>query len=252
MSLAQSGRVLIVGHRGSSGSAPENTLAAFRKAIDDGADGIEFDVRLTKDGELVVLHDQTVNRTTNGRGNVRNLSREQVRHLDAGAWFAPEFRGQRIPTLIEVLHSLPRTILLNIEVKTDGQLRERMRLGTLLARMLREERRLDRTVVSSFDHTFLKQLRSFAPEIQIGALYLRARDFRKKPSKLCGRIGAAAFICSVAQLNKRIAGDVLNAGLTLACYGVNDVADVRKCSVHGATVLITDYPAEIKRMVSGF
>jgi glycerophosphoryl diester phosphodiesterase len=248
--------VLIVAHRGSSGSAPENTLAAFRQAIADGADGIELDVRLTKDGELIVLHDQRVNRTTNGRGKVWQLSCSAMQHLDAGSWYAKTFSGERIPTLREVLtllhdvRNLPKNFLLNVEVKTDGQTRSRVRLGEALARLLREERSVARSLVSSFDHRFLKRVHELAPEVRIGALYLPVRDFRKKPSRLCSALGATAFVCSKAQLNKRLASDVLEAGLVLACYGVNRRQDVQKVLSLGASVVITDYPKEIRGQMS--
>lgn len=242
--------MLIVAHRGSSGSAPENTLAAFRKAIADGADGIELDVRLTRDGELVVLHDQRINRTTNGRGKIWDLTLAEMRQFDAGSWYAKKFSRERIPTLREVLDLLPQHFLLNIEVKTDGQPRARQRLSESLARLLREEKSAGRVVVSSFDHKFLKRFHQLAPAIRIGALYLPLRDFRKKPSRMCRSIGATAFICSNAQLNARIATDVLNEGLALACYGVNRRQDVEKVLALGASILITDYPKEIRNQMS--
>src|SRR3990172_9288447 len=106
---------LIFAHRGASAHAPENTLAAFRRALDDGSPAIEFDVKLSADGHAVVIHDQTVDRTTDGHGRVRELTLEQLKALDAGGWFDSAFRGERIPTLDEVLASLDRRALMNIE-----------------------------------------------------------------------------------------------------------------------------------------
>jgi glycerophosphoryl diester phosphodiesterase len=243
---------LIIAHRGSSGCAPENTLAAFRRAIADGADGIELDVRMTKDGELIILHDQRVNRTTNGRGKVSNLTSAEIQQLDAGSWYAKQFAGERIPTLravFELLYDgrdLPKHFLLNIEVKTDGQIQSRTRLAESLARLLHKEHSVGHIVVSSFDHRFLKRFHELAPAIPIGALYVPVRDFGKKPSQLCGALGATTFICSKAQLNRRIAADALEAGLGLACYGVNMRQDAMKVLALGAGILITDYPKEIR------
>jgi glycerophosphoryl diester phosphodiesterase len=243
---------LIIAHRGSSGCAPENTLAAFRRAIADGADGIELDVRMTKDGELIILHDQRVNRTTNGRGKVSNLTSAEIQQLDAGSWYAKQFAGERIPTLRAVFEllddgrDLPKHFLLNIEVKTDGQIQSRTRLAESLAHVLREGHGVGRTVVSSFDHRFLKRFHELAPAIRIGALYVPVRDFGKKPSRMCGALGATIFVCSKAQLNRRIAADVLEAGLGLACYGVNMRQDAMKVLALGAGILITDYPKEIR------
>lgn len=112
----------IIAHRGSKGTHPENTLAAFKEAVLVGADGIELDVQCTKDNKLVVIHDNTVNRTTNGKGEITDFKLKQLKKLDAGSWFSPEFKGEKIPTLEEVLACLQEasyTGVLNIEIKTD-------------------------------------------------------------------------------------------------------------------------------------
>ena len=97
---------LIIAHRGASGYAPENTMAAFEKALEMGAEGIELDVHLTADGEIVVIHDHTIDRTSDGKGVVGALTLEEIRKYDFGAWFDPKFKGQRIPTLGEVFELL--------------------------------------------------------------------------------------------------------------------------------------------------
>lgn len=104
-------------HRGAMDTHPENTLAALREAIRVGAHMIEFDVRLTKDKELVVMHDKTVDRTTNGTGEVSELTLKQIKQLDAGSWKGPEFKGQRVPTLKEALAIMPVNIWLNVNLK---------------------------------------------------------------------------------------------------------------------------------------
>ena len=109
-------RPLIFAHRGASAHAPENTLTAFKKALEDGAPAVEFDVKLTADGEVVVLHDQTVDRTTNGRGDLRSFRLTQLKELDAGSWFDLKFRGEMIPTLDEVFETLGSQLFLNIEL----------------------------------------------------------------------------------------------------------------------------------------
>lgn len=109
--------VLVVAHRGALQYAPENTLAAFRKAIELGADLIEFDVRETKDGHLVVMHDDTVDRTTDGQGRVSQLTLAEIRRLDAGSWFGPQFKGERVPTLDEALETIKSGALPDIDFK---------------------------------------------------------------------------------------------------------------------------------------
>ena len=112
----------IFAHRGSKGTHPENTLASFKEAVRVGSDGIELDVHLTKDGHLVVIHDETVDRTTNGTGEIRSLTLAEIKELDAGSWFHNKYAGEKIPTLEEVLLLLTELGFngqLNIELKTD-------------------------------------------------------------------------------------------------------------------------------------
>ncbi len=115
----QSRQVLNVAHRGASGYAPENTLAAFELALAQTADVVEVDVRLTRDGEPVVIHDATVDRTTDGHGEVREKNLTEIRALDAGGWFGPAWRGARVPTLREVLEQFADQVLIDVEFK-DG------------------------------------------------------------------------------------------------------------------------------------
>ena len=110
-------RVNIVAHRGASGTFPENTLSAFRDAIRLGVESIEFDVHLSRDGELIVIHDNSVDRTTNGSGKIEDLTLEQIKRLDAGVKFGDQFPNERIPTLSETLEIMPADMRLNIHVK---------------------------------------------------------------------------------------------------------------------------------------
>ena len=112
----------ICAHRGANATHPENTLAAFGEAIKLGAQMIEFDVQMTKDNQLVIMHDDRVNRTTNGRGKVSNLTLGKIKKLDAGKWKSKEFKKERVPTLKEALNIMPRNIWLNIHLKGDERL----------------------------------------------------------------------------------------------------------------------------------
>ncbi len=108
----------ILAHRGASAYAPENTMAAFKKAIEMNADGIELDVHLSKDGYIVIIHDERVDRTTDGKGEVKDFSLDELKKLDAGSWFSDEYKGEKIPTLEELLSLIKNTeIYLNIEIK---------------------------------------------------------------------------------------------------------------------------------------
>ncbi|MCA9212215.1 MAG: hypothetical protein KDB27_04045 [Planctomycetales bacterium] len=116
----------ICAHRGASDTHPENTLAAFHEAVRLGAHMIEFDVALSKDGKLVLTHDTTVDRTTNGKGPISQLTLEELKSLDAGSWKGDRFKGQRIPTLDEALTVMPDNIWLNVHLKGDAKLAEKV------------------------------------------------------------------------------------------------------------------------------
>lgn len=179
------GPVQVIAHRGGPVHAPENTLAAFRNAIDQGVSWLEFDVQMTRDGELVVIHDETVDRTTDGTGAVRDLTLAQVRALDAGG-------GERVPTFQEVV-DLARAHGVGILPETKAAhlypgIEERL-LAVLVAADY-----LDRTVVQSFDAASLERLRALAPDARSCALYgLWRFDVRRPP-------GDAEFVCPMAEM----------------------------------------------------
>jgi glycerophosphoryl diester phosphodiesterase len=245
------GRPLVVAHRGASGSAPENTMAAFRKAAMEGADMIELDVRLTKDFHIVVHHDRSVRRTTGGKGNIWNLNLQQLRALDAGSWFHQRFQRECIPTLREAMEFLlPTRVNLNIEVKTDGDPRKRTHFEECVILIIMEKRFEERVLVSSFDHKFLGRLRELFPDIKTGALYHPVRDVRKKPSTLCSRIGASVFICSHTQLHRRMIDDARSHKLQLATYGVNTPQQFDKVISLGVDAVVTDWPGKMMKRLT--
>jgi glycerophosphoryl diester phosphodiesterase len=162
-------RPLNFAHRGASYEAPANTLAAFLLAVELGADGIELDVHLSKDGEAVVVHDFTLEATTDGEGLVRNKTLAELKELDAGIWFDPAFIGQRIPTLQEVIDAVGDRLLFNIELKTasvrdDG-------LAAVVVRTIEENHLLDRVVVSSFNPLAIRWIKRLNPWVPVGLLY---------------------------------------------------------------------------------
>jgi glycerophosphoryl diester phosphodiesterase len=162
-------RPLNFAHRGASHEAPENTLAAFLYALELGADGIEFDVQLSSDGEPVVIHDFALETTTNGSGPVRDKTLAQLKALDAGGHFDPAFVGQRIPTLQEVIDAVGQRMLLNIELKT-ASLRDDG-LAAAIVRTVEENHLVDRVILSSFNPLTLRRVRQLNPRIPVGLLY---------------------------------------------------------------------------------
>ncbi len=167
--LWNSERPLILAHRGASAYAPENTLAAFRLAAEMGADGVELDVRLSADGVPVVIHDATVGRTTDGYGTVSQLTLTELQALDAGSWFSPDFAGQRLPTLQEVLEVLGDRLLFNVELKGSSW-RDRGLEAAVLA-VIEAQGMLDRVLISSFDPFALRRMKRLAPRLPVALLY---------------------------------------------------------------------------------
>lgn len=243
-------RPLVVAHRGSSGSAPENTMAAFRMAVEEGVDMIELDIRMTKDFELVVHHDADLRRTTNGSGFIWEKTLDELKYLDAGSWYSRKFAGERIPTLREVIDLLPANINLNIEVKSDGDVRRGISFEDACIRVIREKGFAHRVLVSSFDHKFLCRFHKLDPAIRIGALYLPVRDAVKKPSTLQRRLGASAFICSRTQLRKRFIVDAHQHDIMVACYVVNTVRQLERMIRFGVDAVVTDFPRRIVRALN--
>lgn len=163
-------RPAIFAHRGASAHAPENTLAAFDLALHQGADGIEPDVQLTRDEQVVVIHDQTVNRTTQGKGRVRDLTLAQIKLLDAGSHFDIAFLGEPIPTLDEVLATFGHRTLLNIELKNYATPLDK--LPEKVIEQIRFYHLESRVLLSSFNPIALRKVKRLAPEIPVGLLVL--------------------------------------------------------------------------------
>jgi len=168
--LEQLPRPVIFAHRGASAFAPENTLAAFRMAVEHGAPAVELDVKLSADGQVIVIHDQTVDRTTDGHGDVRKLPLAALRDLDAGGYFAPQFAGEKIPILNEVFETVGHQLLINIELtnyaSTGDHLIERV------AEQVKRHGMEERVLFSSFAPYNLLRMRRILPGTPSGLLAL--------------------------------------------------------------------------------
>lgn len=225
-------------------------MAAFRKAAASGADMIELDVRLTQDREPVVLHDRTLRRTTGARLRVWEASLADIRRLDAGRWFGPRYSGEPIPTLGEVLAWLPETLGLNIEIKTDGDPRPARIAAEACVSALEECGTLRRVLVSSFDGRVLRHLRRLMPGLATGVLYVPPRDGRRISRAVARTSQNRAFVCSRAQLRRRMALDAHRRGLLLFCYTINDRRQLREVLARGVDGVITDYPGRLCRLLA--
>ena len=163
-------RPLVFAHRGASAHAPENTLAAFELALEQGAHGIELDVKLSADGEAVVIHDPTVERTTNGKGKVSELDLASLRKLDAGSLFSEKFKGEKIPTLIEVFETIGKRAIINVELTNYTTRRDG--LADKVCELVKQFGLQENVLFSSFLPSNLIRTRNLLPDTPRGILAL--------------------------------------------------------------------------------
>ena len=228
---------LNIAHRGASAYAPENTMAAFEKAVELGADVLELDLHLTRDDELVVIHDDTLDRTTDGKGPVHDRDLEDIKRLDAGRWFGEGFAGQRIPTLDEVLDRYAGKLLLALEVKAGSAFFPGIEEKVVSA--LRRRSAIGQTVFASFDHHALQRVKEIEPTLRTAAL-LVGRPVAV--SAIAGDAKADAMALESSLVTKTEVEACRAAGLQLVVWVVNEPALMRHFIGLGVDGIITDRP----------
>jgi glycerophosphoryl diester phosphodiesterase len=228
--------VLVIAHRGASGNAPENTLAAFRKAVALGATFIETDLQLSRDAHFVAIHDATVNRTTNGQGVVHDMTLAELRKLDAGSWFGSEFAGERIPTLEEVLEfSKKNDVVFYLEIKPAGTWGG----DHALIGALRESGEIPRAVVISFDPSIVMSLRKIEPTLMTGLLYDGQLE---NPLEKAVAIGARQLAVRGDLVTPAMLTEARKKDLQVVCWTVNHSAHMRMLAAAGVDGIMSDYP----------
>ncbi|WP_456272015.1 glycerophosphodiester phosphodiesterase [Bacillus sp. AK031] len=236
---------LIVAHRGASSLAPENTLSAFDKAVSLKADYIELDVQMTKDGEIIVMHDVTVDRTTNGSGRVKNLTYEQIADLDAGSWFSPKFQGERVPALQTVLDRYEGKIGILIELKKPSIYPEiEEELAKLLAERITPGGPAPKIIVQSFNKQSIIEFHELNPSIPTGIIVGTSTDYASEED-LFAVDGFASFINPNASLvTESFMKQAKEKNLNVFSWTVADsktANHLKRLNVNG---IVTDYPAE--------
>lgn len=225
-------------HRGFSGKFPENTLLAFRKAAELDVFGVEFDVHLTADGQLVVIHDETINRTSNGSGFVKDMTLEELRRYDYGSWFGEQFAGEEIPTLREVLAVYKETDhMLNIEIKSD--IFEYEGIEQLISEEINAYGLQKRIIVSSFNHESIQRFHQLQPAVQTGVLF--GSLIVNIDSYVHALPGDALHIHYAHMYRKAIQRAIEN-GVTVRAFTVNDAAIARQLQATGIDAVFTDVP----------
>jgi glycerophosphoryl diester phosphodiesterase len=228
--------LLAIAHRGASGYAPENTFAAFRKAIAMGAGFIETDLQLSRDARFVAIHDATVNRTTNGQGAVHDLTLAELRRLDAGSWFGSEFAGERIPTIEEILEFAKKhDVVFYLELKPSGSWGGEHALISAL----RESGEIARTVVISFDPVMLAGVRKIEPTVMTGLLF---EGQIPDPLAKAIEIGARQLAVRGSLVTPRLLKEARRRDLQVVCWTVNHPGHMRLLVEAGVDGIISDYP----------
>jgi glycerophosphoryl diester phosphodiesterase len=241
-------RPLNIAHRGASAAAPQNTLAAFRKAMELGADGVELDVQLSADGVPVVIHDLTVDKTTDGTGLVRSKTLAQLKALDAGRKFSPQFAGERIPTLSEVFDVLEGKLLVNVELKDFNP--RGSELGAPVVEIVRKHAMDKRVLFSSFNPFALRGVKRLAPEIPAGLLYAPDLPIYLRRAWLAPFIPHEARHPHFSMVTEALVERCHARGLRVNTWTVDDPAEMRRLIVVGVDGVITDVP-DMLRQVSG-
>ncbi|MBO3287236.1 glycerophosphodiester phosphodiesterase [Paenibacillus sp. FSL M8-0228] len=240
-------KVINFAHRGASGVCPENTMAAFRHALELGATGIETDVQRTQDGHLVLIHDESLERTTGCSLDVRDITLEELNKLDAGGWFGEKFRGERVPMLDELLElaqSSSNTII-NLELKNSIYLYPGMEEEVIAA--VKRFGLEQQVIISSFNHESLALCAQLAPEIKTGALYI---EIMVRPSEYATQFGVTALHAYKQVVTPEAVSEALALGVVYHPWTVNEPEEMKRLLEAGVNGIITDYPDRLAHLLA--
>ncbi len=234
---------VVIAHRGASAYYPENTMAAFEGALEMNAEMIELDVMLTKDGVPVAFHDASLEDHTDGSGELKNYTLNELQKLDAGSWFHPKFSEQKIPTLEEVLAFTSGKISLNIEIKTEA-VSDEVRGGVeeKSLELVKKYGMEDHVLFSSFDYRAIAHLKELDPDMPAAILYEKSQSDKKLPSELLSKYSADAFNCSYRQLNTKRFKDIRKHNIPVFVYTVDRPSRMRKLLKMNVTGIFTNKP----------
>lgn len=245
--LTQLPHPTIFAHRGSSAYAPENTVAAFDLAYRQGADAIELDAKLTVDGHVVVIHDQTVDRTTGASGRISELSLAELRELDVGSYFDVSFQGERIPTLDEVFEVIGQQIYINVELTNYASIFDA--LPDNVAKLVQKHNLSKRVLFSSFNPFALIRIRRILPETSIALLALPGKRGALARSWVGNLLSYQALHTKYSDVDTDLLVKTHSRMCQLNAYTVNQEEDIRHLISIGIDGIITDDPALARRVL---
>lgn len=243
------GDVEIIAHRGFSAEAPENTVVALRAGVEAGADAVEFDLHTAGDGTPVLLHDETLQRTTDGRGKVTEKNAAELAALDAGAWFGPEFAGEPLPTVAGALDALPgKGLRIYAEVKGVRSLDDLQEV----VEVVRERGMLERTVFISMTWDYLDRIRAAEPRALLGYIVEKRRRAADALARAAGDPRALLdFDARILLKDPGWAARAAEAGVPLACWTVDSTDDAATLLEMGVPRITTNQVAELVRWRDG-
>ena len=247
--LAERHRPLNLAHRGASAHAPENTLAAIRLAAEIGADGLEIDAKLSRDGAIVIMHDATIDRTTSGSGRVSDLTLSQLKSLDAGSKFRSEFAGEHVPTLDEVMETVGDRLIVNIELTNYTSRRDG--LEERVVEFVTRHGLFDRVMLSSFSPLSLRRVKRAAPHLVCGLLYPSGCAVFLRHAWLARLIpGREARHPHFSLVDAASVRRWHRRGQKVNTWTVNEEADMRRVITAGVDAIMTDKPEVLQRIIN--
>lgn len=238
---SQNNKVKITAHRGASGCAPENTLASMKEAINMKADFAELDVQETLDGEIVLLHDDELKRTTGSKKNIWEMNYDEVKTLDAGSWFGDKFKGEPLPKLSDVIDCVLGKIKLNIELKSNGHEKE---LVDRTVKVVKDKNFSNECFFTSFDYPKIKRVKEIDPTLKVGLI------FKKIPDSI-DVFTANMELLSVhySLVDETFVKKAKENGKEVHVWTVNDEKEMKRLIDLGVTSIITNYPDKLKKVL---
>lgn len=238
----------IISHRGAFKYAPQNTIPAFLKALEIGANGIEFDIQMTKDNELVVCHDYTIDETSNAKGKIKDFTLEELKKIDFGIKYSPEFKNTKIPTLEEVLKIANEFEIINIEIKSQAEKNEEVVKRVI--ECVKENNFTNDIIYSSFDFEVLKIMQKLDNTLKLGALFTTA-DFSRenKAIRKIEKVKAnslQAIHPNARFLRRQYVEECHKNGIMVNCWGANSTKKITQMFDIGCDLIITD---EVERAI---
>lgn len=238
-------RTINFAHRGASAYCPENTMVSFKRALELGATGIETDVQMTKDGQLVIIHDESLKRTTGDARLIKDITYDELTDLDAGSWFDPSFKGERIPALEQLLELVQnKGTIVNIELKNG--IFQYPDIEQKVINMIQAYGMSDQVVISSFNHYSLVTCKEIAPDIRTGILYAEGLY---RPWEYAATVQADALHAIKFAVTPEWVEEAAANGVVYHPWTVNAEAEMVQLLNAGVAGIITDYPDRLAKLL---